>query len=66
MTTEPMVLRTQEAAAHIGMNEKDCRALMHAGEIEYYTTAGGHFRIQRWALEDYVRRQVEKTSATGA
>ena len=66
MTTDSpsrVALRSRPAAESIGMNEKDFRALLRSGEIEFYTTPGGHFRIPVWALEAYTRRRVEEEAA---
>lgn len=54
---DTLVVRTPEAARRLAMSEDDLRALLHAGEIDHYTTRGGHFRVPVVALEAYVARR---------
>ena len=61
-----LVFHTSESAHALSMGEDELRNLLRAGEIEHYRTAGGHFRVPRWALEEYTRRRCAETRAEAA
>lgn len=51
-----LVLRVKEAAAALGVGEREVRRLCRTGELGHFVTSGRQYRVPTAALEEYVQR----------
>lgn len=58
------MLKVSAASLALGVNPDEVRRLLCCGELEGYRTRDvlGHWRIPRWAIDEYTHRRCAETS----
>ena len=58
------VFGLEQAAEYLSTNRNEIRRLCRIGDLEAWTTAGGHWRISRTACERWIAAQEARARVT--